>query len=877
MTEGPSAVLVTIARAVIRLSVPAARRAEAEGDLIELWLRRHASGRRDLRRALIRDVASLALDGARRVVRRTTLISFSSGAFGMWQDAGYAVRMVHRHPGTSLSAILTLAIGLGAGTAIFTAVDRLLLRPISFPEPERVVYIEHAPFNLKPGPQIRQPFLDLPEIAAAGTWAPGGANLEGVGSGVRVAAAVVDDGFFEVMAVAPLIGQSLPVPDGTSRYAVLSFDLWQRRFHADPAIAGRGVTLNGRDYVITGVMPREFTFPGRTEVWLPPYVDLQVTGSAYIPEAIARIAPDVPFTQAAAAVASFGRQHGYGDGDETMAITPLGRELTAQVRPTLSLLAACVALLLVVVCASVSNLLLARVATRHQELTVRRALGASRWRIMRQLMIEAILLALCGAALGAVAASWMLQSLRAIAPALLADLTFGAVDPRLLASSVALAVLVALLFGAAPGLAASGHRAVEIVRAGRTEARAPFWRRVRSGLIVGQLAIALILLTASAGAVAALLEVSRIDAGFGNPRSVAMIVTLPQSRFAASTSITTFFERAQERLAAVPGVRRVAATGILPGSAEPGSGFELTVPGRTPVPGAPRVYASHLSASPEYFEAAGIRLVAGRGFERTDRVGAPPVIVLSEMTARGLFPDEPRPVGRRVAIVYPRADRQRVAVEHEVVGIAADVRMRTLTGNSVRSLRQAYVPLLQRPPFGNLAFVAEVNGRPADAVESLRAAMAEVDATTPVFNAEPVNAALDRYLAPYRLAGTLISGFAVMTLLVAAIGLYGLIAHLVADRSREIGIRIALGADPYQVRRRFVAHGAMHAFAGVVLGVAGAYAAMHLLGSVIPAFEPPAAWTLGVNGGVLLAIAVAATWLPTSRVIRIDPVAAIRD
>jgi putative ABC transport system permease protein len=861
-------------RAVLALAVPRDRRREVEGDLIELWRRRRATGRRDLRRAYVRDLAGLL--AARRRLRPigTTRPGnrLAHPGFAMWQDVRQALRLMRRKPGSTLAAVATLAIGIGAGLAIFTGVDRLLLRPLPFPEPDRLVHVEHGPLRLsRTGSGVSKSFIDLPAIAAAGIWAAGGLNLDGGGDGIRLTAAAVDDGFFATMGVAPLIGQPLPTPDGTSRHAVLSYDLWRTRFNADRAMIGQTVSLNGKTYIVTGVMPPGFSFPGRTDVWIPPMIDWQITGMAFAPNMVARLAPGVSLEQARQTATAYDqsrRPPGASPG-QGIELRPLGGELTSRVRPTLLLLAASTALLLLAVCASVANLLLARVSARTQELRVRRALGASRWRIARQISIECLALSGAGAVLGVLVAVWALQVLRVLAPSSLDSSGLGAIDVRFAATAIGVTVLTAIAFGLAPGLAATAHEAEEVVRAGRHDVRTPFWRRLRSALIVGQMAVALVLLTAGAAAVAALLALTRIDPGFGNVRAVGMTVTLPLARFQKEETIAAFFERAHERLSAAPGVRRVGATGFLPGGRETGVALDLTVPSRPRPSGAPRFHVSFLSASEDYFRVMGIRLIEGRSFTTVDRPGAPPVVVLSETAARGLFPDGTPAVGQRVQMAPDREP-----TTYDVIGVVADVRLRSLS-SSESSLRQAYVPLRQSPPFGILSFVAEVDGRLSDSMASLRGAMRDVDPSIPVYDIKAIDDVVDQYVASHRLAGTLVSGFGIVTLLVAAIGLYGLMAQLVTEQTREIGIRVALGAAPHALRRRIVRHGIAHAALGAALGALGASGALRLFGAVMPGLEFPGAWILVVNAAVLLGAALAATWVPASRVIRVDPAVAL--
>lgn len=851
------------------------RRREVEGDLIELWHRRRAAGRLDLRRAYLRDLAGLILaqHRTRRIGAPRRASRRAHPGFALWQDVGQAVRVMRSKPGSTLAAVATLAIGIGAALAIFTAVDRLLLRPLPFPDPDSLVHVQYGPVRLSAaGSGVSKSFTDLPVIAAAGIWAAGGLNLDGGGDAVRIVAASVDDGFFATMSVAPFIGQPLPKPDGVSRHAVLSYDLWRGRFNADRAMLGQTVSLNGNAYTVTGVMPPGFSFPGRTEVWIPQLIDRQITGAAFAPNVVARLAPDVSLEQARQVAAAYERSRrpsGVSPGRE-IALRPLAGELTSGVRPTLLLLAAGAAMLLLVVCASVANLLLARVAMRSRELTVRRALGASRWRLARQLLVESLMLSCAGALAGGVLAASALQILGVLAPAELDAVSVAAIDARFALMALGGALITAVMFGVSPGLAAASRQAGDVVRAGRHDTQRPFWRRFRSVLIAGQMAAALVLLTASSAAVASLLEVWRIDPGFGSAPSVSMTLTLPAARFDTPAKVASFFERARTRVAAVPGVRAVGGTSMLPGSPGIGSGVEVRRDGHARREGERPLFAQRLRASPDYFRVMGIRLVAGRAFSDADRIDAPPVVVLSEGVARGLFNDPRAAIGQRL-----RISRASSAPSHEVVGVVADVHFGGLEPGE-RLWLQLYQPLLQAPPSGALSVVAEAEGEPTSIVAALRSAMREVDPTIPPYRIELIRATIDRYLASRRLAGTLISGFAVSTLLVAAIGLYGLIAQLVTERAREIGIRVALGAAPHSVRRRIVRDGMAHAAGGAALGALGATGTLQWFGAVMPGLESPGPWVFVFNATVLLAAALAATWIPASRVIRIDPAAALR-
>jgi putative ABC transport system permease protein len=386
------------------------------------------------------------------------------------------------------------------------------------------------------------------------------------------------------------------------------------------------------------------------------------------------------------------------------------------------------------------------------------------------------------------------------------------------------------------------------------------------------MALALMLLTASAAAVAALVRTTRIDVGFGSPRALAMTVTLPIARFQQPPAIRDFFERAHARLSTVPGVRQIGATGFLPGSKDIGAGFEFRVAGGSRPPDGQKIFLSYLSASPDYFSVMGIRVVAGRPFTLADTTGAPAVVILSETAARRLFPDGTPAVGERVQTVRPNGG----TAGFDVVGIVADVHFRAAEAN-IRDLSQAYVSLLQSPPFGNLSFVCEIDGPPESGLAAIRAAMRDVDASVPIYDAHAIDSVLDRYLAAHRLAGALVSGFAVVTLLVASIGLYGLMTQRVTDRLREIGIRLALGARPREVGTQVVRDGLMLTVAGTVLGSIAGFAALRLFGAVVPIEDHVSPWVVAGNALVLVATGIAASWQPASRAVRVDPAHVLRD
>ena len=795
----------------------------------------------------------------------------------MRQDLAYVWRSLMRRPIVAAAAVCTLALGIGAGTAVFSLVDRILWRPLPFAEPDRLVHVSNGPVTFFGNRLVSQSFLDLAVVQSAGVWAAGGLNLDGDADSARLSAAVVDPGFFVTLGVEPYLGTTLPSTDAPEKFAVLNYDTWRTLFGADHAIVGQVVSLNSQPYFVTGVMPPGFVFPGRTDVWVPPRSDSQLTGAAFAVDLVARLAPGVTLPQAQAAMSSYQVDRYVAAGqspdippDRRIRVTPLASHLTRDAQATSILLAASASLLLFVVCASIANLLLARVAASGHELAVRYALGASRWRIIRLYLFEAACLSIAGAGLGFFVALWTANGLRTIVPDVLGDPGLASLDFRVMGLAVAIATLTLIVVGAVPGFAATSVRAGQVVRGGRDGGQSPFWRRCRGVLITGQVAIALVLLTASAAAVSAFRIAMAIDLGFGNRQTVAATVTLPQSRYPEPPDVVAFFERAHERLSNAPGIRRVAATEWLPGSSELGVGISVRVPDRTPL-GALPFFVSYWRASPDYFSVMGIRMIAGRPFAARDRAGAPPVVVLSESAASGLFPDERWPIGRDVE--FDGLGNE--GTVHEVVGIVADVR-RNLDADE-RSLRQAYVSLLHSPPFGNISLVVEADGDPAAVPTAMAAAMGEVSPALPLYDVHLLDAVAAQYLAAHRLAGLLVGGFALVTLLVAAIGLYGLVAQVVTTRMREFAIRLALGASPRRLRAGLMWRAVALAVAGIGIGAVAATTGFHLLQSVVPVLADVSFSMLAFNATVLLATAVLAAWWPASRVNHIEPQRVLND
>lgn len=875
MTHPPSW-LTAIGRWLLgrRFDVPTVD--EIDGDIRELWRARHEAGRRDLRRACVADLAGVLFRRgpapSAMPPQRHTFLPSLQGAPLMLQDLAYAFRMIRRQPQHAAVTVVTLALGIAAATAIFSTVERLLLRPLPYPDPEALVVVEEPPYSFGGGRMGVSPRLHaLGIFSGAGLYAQGGLNIGGDSDPLRVQAAVAEPGFFDAFAVRPALGRAYTRDEdvvGSNTVAVISDALW-RRLGADADIVDSHILVNLRPFRVVGVMPSDFRFPGRTDIWIPVASDRQSTGESFIPSVVARLAPGVSLLEAEAALDRFRQEQGSAeDTAGSRQLVPLHDQLTARIRPLMFLLAAAVALLLLVSCSNVASLLLSRVARRRQEFAMRRALGGSRWRLARLLLVESLVLSLVAGAVGTGGALLLLRAIPSLLDQPVAGVDLARIDPVLLLIALAVSIATGLTFGLAPGVAAAAGPASQVVRSDATVTGSRGWRWFRGALVALQVAVALVLLTVTAATAATMLRLARVDLGFGNPRAMGLVVTLPMERYDSPERVMQFYRDAVERLRAVPGVRRVGATGVLPGSVSSGVGLRLTPSGVGPEEAESYPFASMLFGSPDYFGALGIPIIRGRSFLPTDSLSAPRVVILSETAARSIWPDGRDAVGERVEV------SGRTPQMYEVVGVVADVR---LHGPEREARGQFYRPILQATPFGSIAFVADAEVPPATLVEPLRRAIADVDSSLPLYDVRSLEDVTAGFLTSHRLAMTMMGGFALTTLLLSAVGLYGVLAQLVSQRTRELGIRVALGADGRRLQRGVVLDGLRVATAGVVAGAAAAGLAARLLGRFVPALDPPGWSTVAAHAAVLLVVAVVATWIPARRAARVDPLVALRE
>jgi predicted permease len=806
--------------------------------------------------------------------RRMTLID------ELRQDLTYALRALRAAPGFTLVALLTLAIGIGANTAIFSVVRGVLLRPLPFPDADRVVRVWQASrANNQPRERLGEPtFRDWRAASRSfqsmgAYWFFGGAGIDLTGSGApqRLEAAFVSDGFFESLRTPASIGRTFRPEEnvhGNDRVVVLAHGFWQRRFGGDRKIIGRQITLDGEPYTVIGVMPPAFTYPGeRLDVWVP-LSQISEDESPHLRfnrflDVVGRLAPGTTPGQAhadlTAITARLAQQYNEDKLYPDVTLVPIRDAITGEVRAPLLVLLGAVSFVLLIACVNIASLLLARATVRQRELAVRAALGAGRGRISRQLLTESLTLALLGGVLGLALAYGGVRGLAAIGASELPRASAISIDPAVLGFTFAIAGAAGLLFGLMPAVRAANPDLQGTLRAGARGAIGGRGQRLRATLVVAEVALAVVLVAGAGLATKSFARLLDINPGFRPDHVLAVKVSFPSDL--VYEKAPQYLETILDRLRAV---RDVDAVGVAKDLPFRGMGEErrLRVPpsqeGSTAE--APRVNAFHVGG--EYFRAMGIPLREGRVFDRTDRAEAPFVLVVNEALVKRFFPDG-HAVGKKLAFSFG---------EFPIIGVVGDVRQRALTEPAEP---MAYVHLLQNMR-GGLSFVVRTKGDPVRYTAAVREAIWAANPNQTITSISTLGSVVSSTVARPRLLATLLVLFGTMGLTLGALGIYGVLAYAVSQRRQEIGVRVALGAAPRSILGLIVRQGMALAMAGTVAGLAGAFVVTRVMQSVlyqVRVTDPP---TFAFVVVVLLAVALAASWLPARRALRIEPVAALR-
>jgi putative ABC transport system permease protein len=800
----------------------------------------------------------------------------------MWQDLRYGARKLRKNPGFTLVAVMTLALGIGANTAIFSVVNAVLLRPLPFERPEELVRVfgTRATRSSFSRPHSYLNFNDFrtqnQTFEAMAAYAGSSSALSGADAPEQITGVISSGDIFRVLGAKPLMGRLLEPEDerpGGSNAVVISHGLWQRRFGGDPRIVGRFIKLDGREREVVGVTPADFSFEFVTspaDFWTtidPAEGPYKSRGTIFL-EAIGRLKPGVSVEQARAdlVVLSSRLEQQYQESNAGLGVrlAAAQEELVGDVRPTLLVLLGAVGFVLLIACANVANLLLARAAGRHREIAVRSALGAWRGRIVRQLMTESLLLAFAGGLLGLLFALWGVEILSAFVPENVPRFGETSVDLRVLGFTLAASVLTGFLFGIAPALQSSKFDLNEALKEGGrggTDGRGR--RRVRSLLMVSEVALSLVLLVGAGLLIKSFVKLRNTDPGFDAGNTLTASLSLAAVRYDTDEKITDFYRRLVERVRAMPGVESVGAVTPLPLS-ENAYSFSFSVVGQPPLPPGQGQSASARFVTPDYFRAQRVPLRAGRVFTEADKAGAPNVIVVNEAFARRYLQGA-EPLGQRLSLGLND-------IEGEIVGVVGDIRGASLARPAAP---EYYVPEAA-VAFSDMTLVVRTTGDPAPLTPALRQAVAEMDKDQPLYDVRTMDSLVARSVARQRFSMTLVGVFAVLAMLLSAVGIFSVMSFLVAQRTHEIGIRMALGARPGDILSMVVRHGVVLTLVGVGVGLAAAFALTRLMSGLLYEVSATDPVVYGGITALLAAVALAACYVPARRATKVDPLIALR-
>ncbi len=785
----------------------------------------------------------------------------------MTNDLRYAVRTFLRTPAFTAVAVLTLALGIGATTAMFSVVNAVLIQPLPFTEPDRLVTTRGSLPDLRDLQSGSRSFQDL------AFWASNQYNLRLDGDSRQVLGGQVTTNLFPLLGVQPLLGRGFSKDDDRQNMVILGYALWQSRFGGDPGVLGQSIQLSGMPHTIIGVAPAWFRFPTADfQLWAPlGLIDRdapqQAANRAFrIFSAVGRLQPGVtlPQAQADAQAISARLAREFPSTNEGVAFTvqPLYDRLVGDAKPALTILLGTVGLLLLIACANVANLMLARTTVREREMAIRVALGAARGRLIRQLMTESVTLAVAGGLLGLIVTMWGIDLLPAVLESRLPRADGIRIDGAVLAFSGLATLLTGIFFGLAPALQAARGPASSLKEGGRGLAGSSRGRGLRRGIVIAETALAVIVLVGAGLLVRSFVALTRTDAGFTARNLVTFnvqFVTLPDAASRAQTADLLI-----DRLAHTPGIESAgAATGFPP--VTPQRGTRFAIEGRTLT--ADEAGAYFIAATPGYFAALGTPVLGGRPIDGRDTASGPPVAVINRTLAAQLFPGQD-PIGRRLKVVNP----EQSTAWRTIVGVVGDVKYRGLNEEPQPTI---YTPFAQTP-FMWLYVMVRTPGSLEPTVRTLRTIVPSVHPSLTPANIRSMDDVLAQSVAVPRFNMLLLSMFALLALVLSAIGIYGVIGYSVAQRTHEIGVRMALGAERVDVLTLVLKEGIVVAAAGVGLGLAGAAALSRVMTTLLFGITARDPLTFALGGGTLLVVALFATYIPAIRATRVEPVIALR-
>jgi putative ABC transport system permease protein len=818
----------------------------------------------------------------------------------LFQDIKYGMRMLLKNPGITATVILALALGIGANTAIFSVVNSVLLRPLPYEESDRLVFLNEKSAVLDEMSISYPNFEDWraqnQSFERIGVYNRSSYNLTGNGEAERIVTGQVSADLFSVLRVNAALGRVFTNEEdkpGATPVVVLSYGLWQRRFGGQTSILNQPITLNGKSYTVIGVMPQDYLYPSRVEMWVPvgqlsDQASWKSRGNHPGLYGVGRLKPGVTFDQALADMArvasNLEKQYPDSNTGNGIRLRPLLEIYVSDIRRALWVIFAAVAFVLLIACANIANLLLARATARKKEMAIRSALGAGRWRIARQLLTESILLSLVGGSLGLLLGRWGIQLILYISPDAIPRSREIGLDWKVLGFTVAISFITGILFGLVPALQAGEVDVHETLKDTGRGMSSRHW--LRSSLVVVEVATTLVLLIGAGLMIRSFYLLQKVNPGFSYEHLTSFSISLPQKKYTSDESRTSFYNRLLDNIRAIPGVESVAAASGLP-LGNNGWQTSFTVDGRPEPPRGEMPLMEACLVTPDYFKAMNIPVLRGRVFNDHDNkshlagkdlskyseneksTAGVNSIVIDEEFARRHWPNE-EAVGKRIRLGGGHGTNTPLL---EVIGVVGRVKMEGLNQNSNRV--QGYFPYAQLPQ-GGMTLVIKGSGDPNQLVSAGREQVKALDPEQPIYSPRTMGEIRAESVAPERLNLTLLSLFAGIALVLAIVGIYGVMSYSVTQRTHEIGIRMAIGASRADVFRMILGHGMKLALIGIGVGLVGAFTLTRLMATMLFGVEPTDATTFASIAALLVTVALLACYLPGRRATKVDPVISLR-